>query len=391
MTELGQATGAASVMVPGFLLGAMAAGALAVAGPAAAEAGGWALAGLVLTVVVAGLTTASMIDLAAHHGALSGYAHVREARGPWMGRVAAVLSVSGRVVAAGALASAAGHAVLPSAPRAAAVAVVVLAAGLVVAGFRPPPAVLHVVIVTLGLVVAACVVVAPVAPPDVPGDVAGVDSPLGVVPAAGLLFLGFAGIERITGVRPSRALLVLGGGAAVLAVVVFAVLRQLGGPRLAASPAPLRDALAAADGTALTPLLVLGLAAAAVLVVRPLLSDVAGTLRELADAGELRSGVYAGQAAAVLAAGVAVALPTGFAVALAVTLLLGYFAVVNSAARTLARCERSSWVRSGCCGLALCVVLAVNVSVPALLAAVAVLLVGAGLFAMVRSTAGNER
>ncbi|MFC7613747.1 hypothetical protein ACFQV2_09345 [Actinokineospora soli] len=186
-----------------------------------------------------------------------------------------------------------------------------------------------------------------------------------------MLFLGFAGVERLSGARAGRVLAVIGGAAVALAVVVFAVLHQLGGPRAAVSPAPLRDALAAADGTALRPLLVLGLAALAVLAVRPLLADavrVAGEMPELP--GRVAVPVVAAAGA------VALLLPPAFAVALAATLLLAYYAMVNFAARTLGRGERTSWVRTGCCGLALCVVLSVNVSVPALLVGTGVLAVG---------------
>ncbi|MGW5052437.1 hypothetical protein [Actinokineospora sp. NPDC004072] len=357
-------------MVPGFLLGALAAGALAASG-AVAEAGALALAGLALTAVAAGLTALSLVDLTALHGPMSGYAHVSATRGPWAARLAGVLGITGRVVAAGALAAFAGPAVLPSAPRAVSVVIVMAAGALVVARVRPPAWSLYVAIVTVGLVVAACLMITPVAQAGVAAEVAGTDDWRGIASAAGLLFLGFAGLERLPRAGLGRSLAVVGAGVAVVGVVVFALLRQLGGPRMAVSPAPLRDALAAADGAALSPLLVVGVAALAVLAVRPLLADAARTLDEMP---ELPSrAVVAVVAGAAL---VALVLPLGFAVALAVTLLLGYYAMVNSAARHLVRSERATWMRSGCCGLALCVVLSVNVSVPALLVGAGVL--GAG-------------
>ena len=370
-------------MVPGFLLGAVAAAALA-AGGALAEAGGWALAGLALAAPAAALTALSLVDLTARHGAMSGYAHVTAVRGLRAGRLTGIFALSGRVVAAAALAALAGPAVLPSAPGAVAVLVVVLAGGLVLTRVRPPAWASYVVIVTIGLVVAACVAVAPVVQAGAAADVPGADDWRGIASAAGLLFLGFAGVDRLAGARPGRVLLLIGGGALAMAVVVFAVLRQLGGPRAAVSPAPLRDALAAADGTALRPLLVLGVAALAVLAVRPLLADAARVAEEMP---ELPDRVVL--PVVVLAAGGALLLPPGFAVALAATLLLAYYAMVNFAARALARDERSSWVRTGCCGLALCVVLSVNVSVPALLAGVGVL--AAGLLGCWASSARHDR
>lgn len=370
-------------MVPGSLLGALAAGVLAASG-ALAEAGAWAFVGLGLTALAAGLTALSLSDLTAVHGPMSGYAHVSATRGVWSARIAGVLGLSGRVVAVGALAALAGPAVLPSAPSAVSVLVVVAAGALVVTRARPPAWVVAVAIVTVGIVVVACFAVAPVAGPAVADGVAGTDDWRGVVSAAGLLFLGFAGVERLAGLRPARALAAVVGAGALLGVAVFAVLHQLGGPRAAVSPAPLRDALAAADGLALRPLLVLGVAALAVLAVRPLLADAARVAEEMPEL----PGRFA---VPVVAAGALVALlaPPGFAVALAATLLLAYYAMVNSAARGLARCDRSSWVRSGCCGLALCVVLSVNVSVPALLVGAGILLVGViGCWA---SSAGDGR
>ncbi|MFC5287634.1 hypothetical protein ACFPM7_11290 [Actinokineospora guangxiensis] len=383
MTELGQVKAATSAMVPGSLLTAAAAGVLAAAA-ALAEAGVFALAALVLTALAAGLTAMSLADLTAVHGPMSGYAHVTAVRGVWGGRIAGVLALAGRVVAAGALAALAGPAVLPSAPGVVSALVVVAAGALVVTRVRVPAPVLYVVIVTIGVIVVACLAVAPVA---AAGDVAGADDWRGTVSAAGLLFLGFAGLDRLAGARPVKALALVAGATAVLGVVVYAVLRQLGGPRAAVSPAPLRDALAAADGTALRPLLVLGVAALAVLAVRPLLADaarVAGEMPELPGRAAV-SGVVVVACAGL----VALALPAGFAAALAATLLLGYFAMVNSAARALERCQRSTWVRTGCCGLALCVVLSVNVSVPAL--GVGAALLGVGVLACWASARRHDR
>ncbi|GGS40762.1 hypothetical protein GCM10010171_39110 [Actinokineospora fastidiosa] len=370
VTDLGQATGTTSVMVPGFLLGALAAATLAASG-AVAEAGGWALAGLAITALAAGLTAASLVDLTAINGPMSGYAHVNATRGAWAARFTGVLGVAGRIVAAGALAAFAGPAVLPSAPRVVSVVIVVLAGALVIARVRPPAWALYVVIVTVGLVVATCLLIVPVVPGGATVDVAGADDWRGTAAAAGVLFLGLAGVERVSGGGMGRALGAVACGVAVVGVVVFALFRQLGGPRMAVSPAPLRDALAAADGAALTPLLVVGVAALAVLAVRPLLADAARVVDEMPELPS-RAAV-AVVAAAALAA---LLLPPAFAVTLAVTLLLAYYAMVNSAARLLVRSERSSWVRSGCCGLALCVVLSVNVSVPALLVGAGVLAIG---------------
>ena len=56
--------------------------------------------------------------------------------------------------------------------------------------------------------------------------------------------------------------------------VAGAALHQLGGPRLAASTAPLRDALAAADASALAPLLTAGVAVASLFALLDVLAGV---------------------------------------------------------------------------------------------------------------------
>lgn len=100
---------------------------------------------------------------------------------------------------------------------------------------------------TLALLVAAaafvalCVAIAPSAEPTVGGL-----RPEGLLLSAAVLFPLFAGLR---GVR-------LALGAAVVAVVAGAALYQLGPVRLGLSPTSLRDVLAAADATALQPVLV---------------------------------------------------------------------------------------------------------------------------------------
>jgi basic amino acid/polyamine antiporter, APA family len=113
------------------------------------------------------------------------------------------------------------------------------------------------------------------------------------------------------------------GVLAVLAVVLVgclavgsAVLRQLGAPRLALSPAPLLDALAAADASALEPLVVVGVAVGTGFV-------LLGILRGLAAAGgsvpPVRVSIAAGT---VVALGASLVEPAD-ALAVAAVLLLG--------------------------------------------------------------------
>lgn len=109
-----------------------------------------------------------------------------------------------------------------------------------------------VVLAVLALVVVACFAIAPDAPP-VAADDGG--SPLGVLAAAGLLTVCFFGPAR--GGRRGVAV-ALGVVAIGCLAVAGAALHQVGAPRLAISPAPLRAVLAAADASAVAPLLLAG-------------------------------------------------------------------------------------------------------------------------------------
>lgn len=236
---------------------AAAAGAGLVIGPtlAAASAGRWLLLGTALAGIV-------------------GLVLCRFPRTGTPGPVARALDLAGRGAAAGVLAVAisaylrldlAGPVEVGGLPVLAVVTAAVLVAPLV--GVRPERSraaalVLTVVVFgTLALFVVACLAIAPADPLGPPEPV----SPAGVPVAAlvagfGLLGAGAAGSRRATTV----AVVVL----VVSQLVVGAVLlHQLGPARLALSTTPLRDALAAADASALaSPVgLVAALAMAAVL------------------------------------------------------------------------------------------------------------------------------
>jgi len=188
--------------------------------------------------------------------------------------VARALELAGRGAAAGVLAVAidgylrldlAGPAELGALPVLAVVTAAVLVAPLV--GLRPERSrtaalVLTVVVFgTLALVVVACLAITPADPLGPPEQATPAGVPVAALIAGfGLLGAGAAGSGRAT----TLAVVVLvGGQLAVGAVLLY----QLGPARLALSTAPLRDALAAADASALSGVvgLVAALAMAAVL------------------------------------------------------------------------------------------------------------------------------
>lgn len=268
------------------------------------------------------------------------------------------LGVLGRLAAAVAVAGTFGSYLTP---RSAFGALALVAVVTVVAVVLPRPPVLVVrvaavvVLATMAVVAMACFAIEPVAPAVA---VDGGGSVLGVVAAAGLLTVGFLGVGPLprgaavvdvplpdetgpdrgspdspVGGRPDDSPLEFGVGAAarrawrlgvlaVFAVVLVGslavgagVVRQLGAARLALSPVPVVDGLAAADASALEPLVVVGVAVATGFVLW-------GILRGLVVLGgglpAVRVTVAAG---AVVAVGAVAVAPSTSLVAAAVLLL----------------------------------------------------------------------
>lgn len=188
----------------------------------------------------------------------------------------AALGILGRIAAGIGIAGTFGAYVWPSGPEVAAVTIAVLIGAAAV--FAPPlsPAAYRfgaaVVLIVLVIVAAACFAIPPeplaVVPP--PGS-AGSDQPLGLLPAAALLFVCFAGpggADRRTRVTVVGVVLV------VCLAVGVGLLRQLGGARLALSRTPLLDGLAAADASALRGLLAIGVTVACAFALHAVLGDV---------------------------------------------------------------------------------------------------------------------
>ncbi|OLR95256.1 hypothetical protein [Actinokineospora bangkokensis] len=380
MTAVGHApVGARAAALPAAAA-ALAAGVLVATGPSIAAAGWWALPALGLAGVVALLTAVSRADLHARFPATGEDAHVRARFGGGPGRIAEVFALAGRVVAAAAVAGAAGAYLWPPRPLYGAGVVLLVAAVSLVARVELPPSTGTAARVVAILTVVGFVVVglgiAPALPAvAAPAGVPGVDDPTGVLVAAGVLTLGFTGTGGSPSARAAAGSVL--GVLVLMGAAVFTVLHQLGGPRAALSTAPLRDALVAADGAGLDPALTAGLALGALLAVRALLVGAGSAAAQLAAHGELPGRPRHHLAALVVAcAALVVALPTALAAEVAACLLLGHAALLNAAARSLTRAQRSTWVRTGCCGIVLSVVVGVNTSLVGLAAAAGVALLG---------------
>ncbi len=266
--------------------------------PAASLAGWWLVVGMVLAAALAVLFALST---------------------PEQAPAAPLVGIPARLAVAVAVAGTFGRYVLPDRPQVAAVGLVVVVAALVLLAPPLPLFVARVaavvVLAVLVVVAVACFTITPVSlAVTPPADSPGTDDPLGLLPAAALLYVCFAGAP--SGGRRSR----FGVVAAVLAVclaVGVGALRQLGGERLALSRVPLLDALAAADATSLSLLLALGVTVGCAFALRGALGDV----RDLAPAGRPANFVV-GLAAGLTALG-AVLLDPVHALVGAAVLLLG--------------------------------------------------------------------
>jgi APA family basic amino acid/polyamine antiporter len=391
--------GAVDAVVAG--LGAMiGAGLFAGLAPASSLAGRWLLIAMVVAAVAAGCCCCSTCDQSGvFPGSGGGYRYTREQLGRWPGRMAGGLYLAGRAAAAAALAGCFGAYVAPDRPVLPALGVLVLAVVADAVGARPPRALTRAltvfVLIVLALVVAACFAIAPPPPTGVPlpAGTPGLDDAGGILPAAGVLFFAFLGFERITAPGADqtgtsrRRLLVVIPVLLLVALVTYlavgaAVLRQLGPTRLAVSAAPLRDALDAADASALGPLVTV----AAMVATGVALLFVVGGGGRVADAmtisGDLPAAGPGSLVRCLIGVGAVLCVlfvgPTQ-SIGLAATCALFYYAFTNASARLLARDERFWPARTACFGLGFSVligmtmppvdlVLALGVAVAALLA-----------------------
>ncbi|HUQ57041.1 amino acid permease [Lentzea sp.] len=366
--------------------------------PAAGLAGWWVLPALAISALAALCCAFSTADQSrAYPDIGGGYGYVRAQLGVWPARMTASAHLLGRCAMAAAVALMFGAYVVPDQPLAGALALVVATALLGAAGFRfttgVSVAVSLVVLGVLALVVASSFSIAPV--PSA-GEAGTVNELVGV---AALMFMAFTGFERVTaplrGERPHSvaalrfAIPVLIGLSFVVYLAVGAgVLRQLGSARLALSPAPLRDALVAADASAVVPLVQLGAAVAGVAALHFVLASAHRTLTGLAEDGDLPTRLKPAVLMAVVVAAAVLAvvvMPLATALGVAACSTLFYYAFTNASARVLLQNDRTWPMRTACVGLGLSVLLAMSTPVPALLISMAGLGAGTWLIGLTAS------
>lgn len=279
----------------GSMIGA---GVFAVFSPAAASAGGWLLVGLVIAALVAFCNATSSAQLAAQYPTSGGtYVYGRERLGPWPGFLAGWCFVIGKIASCAAMAMTFAHYVAPEgwATPIAIAAVVALAAINYTGVTRTATATTVIVVVVLAVL--AVVLVLGFSGPAAaePALVSGTPHLYGILQSAGLLFFAFAGYARIATLgeevaEPRRTIprAIVTSLAVVLvlyAALAAMLLLRLGPDALAASSAPLLDAVAEAWWAA--PVVRLGAAFAALGALLALIAGIGRTSLAMARENDL--------------------------------------------------------------------------------------------------------
>lgn len=394
-------TGDAVVIGLGSMVGA---GVFVVFGPAAAAAGSGLLIGLAVAAVVAYCNATSSARLAAVYPVSGGaYVYGRERLGDLWGYLAGWSFVVGKTASCAAMALTVGLYLWPARAHAVAVAAVVALTAVNYRGVQKS-ALLTRVIVAVVLAVLAGVIVAvwtsgraePSLIPPTGGD------PGGVLQAAGLLFFAFAGYARIATLGeevadPGRTIprairWSLGIALALYAAVAVTVLSVLG-PDLARSAAPLADAVRASGADGMEPFVRIGAAVAALGSLLSLILGVSRTGLAMARDGHLPSALAAVHprfgvphraelAVGLLVAAVAAVADLRAAIGFSSFAVLLYYAIANASAWTLDRSPARRAVPAA--GLAGCLLLVVTLPHGSAIAGLAVVLLGAAVWAVQR-------
>lgn len=377
------------------------AGVFVVFGPAAAAAGSGLLIGLAIAAAVAYCNATSSARLAAQYPQSGGtYVYGRERLGEFWGYLAGWSFIVGKMASCAAMALTVGLYVWPAHAHAVAVAAV---AGLTAVNYRgiQKSALLTRLIITVVLAVLAGVVAAVLlsgrADPHRLTLIGG--TPGGVLQAAGLLFFAFAGYARIATLGeevrdPARTIPRAIRGALAITVAVYAalavILLAVLGPGLAASAAPLADAVRVAGVSWLEPVVRIAAAVAALGSLLSLILGISRTGLAMARDGHLPSALavvhprFAVPHRAEVTVGVIVAVVAALAdvrsaIGFSSFAVLVYYAIANASAWTLPGRRLIPVV-----GLAGCLLLAVCLPMASVLTGSAVLAAGAVIYSITR-------
>ncbi|PZG17101.1 amino acid permease [Micromonospora craterilacus] len=387
----------------GSMLGA---GVFVVFAPAAAAAGG---SGLLVALALAGFiafcNATSSARLAARYPESGGtYVYGRERLGPFAGFLAGWGFVVGKTASCAAMALTIGAYLWPGQARLVAVAAVIAVTGVNLRGIGKTAGATRVlvlvVLAVLALVAVAGATGVSVARIDQPGG-----SARGVLTAAGLLFFAFAGYARIATLgeevrEPERTIpravpLALGLVLAIYLVLAVIALGVLGPARLAGSTAPLADVVTAAGLPGVAWVVRAGATIAVTGVLLSLVAGVGRTTLAMARRRDLPAALAAvhpvhrvpHRAELAVAAVVILVVALGdvrSAIGFSSVTVLVYYAITNAAALTLGRepARKLPVQALAVAGLVGCLVLAVNLPLPTVLAGFGILALGAAWYAL---------
>jgi APA family basic amino acid/polyamine antiporter len=412
--ELARRLGTADAVVIG--LGSMiGAGVFAAFAPAARAAGAGLLVGLAIAAVVAYCNATASAQLAAVYPTSGGtYVYGRERLGEWWGFVAGWGFVIGKTASCAAMAlTFAAYAVPAAWQRPVAVAAVVALAAVNYRGVTRT-AQLTRVIVAIVLATLALVVVGGLAGPRAAQPLSDLTSHgwYGILQSAGLLFFAFAGYARIATMgeevrEPARTIPraivgALGIAVAVYAAVAVGALLVLGPDRLAASRAPLAEAVHAAGWDWAGPVVRVGAAAAALGALLALIAGIGRTTLAMAREGDLPRWLAAvhprfrvphrAEVALAVAIGVLVLMvDLRGAIGFSSVGVLVYYLVANVAAFTQPRDQRRYPRALQLVGAAACTLLVATLPLPAVLIGLGVLAAGLAYRLVLKWSANRHR
>jgi len=374
------------------------AGVFAAFGPAAAAAGPWLLAGLLIAALVAYANATSTATLAAAMPTSGGgYAYGREQLSPLWGQLAGWAFLTGKAASCAAMALTFGTYVYEPAARALAVGVVIAVTLVNHVGIRKTALATRVILV-LVLAALALVITSGFATPESSVVTEFVVTPTGVLQSAGILFFAFAGYARVATLgeevrNPRRTIpravpIALGLALLVYLLVALAGLRAIGWTGLATAAAPLREVVAASPLSGLAAVVSVGAAAATVGVLLSLTAGMGRTTFAMAAAGDLprplaqvddRHRVPQAAGVAVGAVVLVLLLVADLRGAITVSsfLILIYYAIGHASAWTLpgARRRRRRAIAAG--GFLGCAVLVVTLPLVSVITGMVLLGVGA--------------
>ncbi|OPX07848.1 transporter [Mycobacterium sp. AT1] len=381
----------------GSMLGA---GVFVALAPAAAAARSALLIGLAVAAVVAYCNATSSARLAALYPQSGGtYVYGRERLGPFWGYLAGWSFVVGKTASCAAMALTVGVYAWPAHAHAVAVGAVVALTAVNTVGVQKSAWLTRIIVaVVLAALATVVVAIATSGGADASHLSFHDASALGVLQAAGLCFFAFAGYARIATLAeevrdpattiPRAIRISLGLVLVVYAAVAIAVLAQLGSAEMASATAPLADAVTAAGYPGLTPVVRVGATIAALGSLLALILGVSRTALAMARDRHLPQALaavhprFATPYRAELVVGAVVAVLAGVldlrgAIGFSSFAVLVYYAIANASAITLGA------KLIPVAGLVGCLVLAFTLPAASVLTGMAVLLVGAALYAAV--------